>query len=373
MIVLRKALLSLLTLLLVPVLQGCDGFNSDADPAKSSGSWNEPTILDPRGQGLQELEGVSLSGKSILISGADYQATSMRAFEVDDEGNLTELDAMPLSWRTGYSATAVGDQIVVWGGGAAEPVSDGAIYEGEWRRIPPGPLASRIRHSAVSTGNQVIFYGGTKRRASDHRVTNTAVAFSPDSGEWAELPAAPIAGRSGQAAVWTGQEMIVWGGQSETSEEENDLFDGAALDLATESWRRIPQGPISRGASADAVWTGTEMLVWSGTEAASYDPTSNSWRRASRFPLAPRANSAVAWNGSELIVWGGIGPCGTCFLADGAAYDPESDTWQELPPAPLEPRDRHAAVPLPSRGVFFFGGCCGRGRYFDNGAVYNPG
>ena len=78
----------------------------------------------------------------------------------------------------------------------------------------------------------------------------------------------------------------------------------------------LPDGlnPIPTGRyGAPAVWTGSEMIVWGGYEGNSdtnlglrYDPATDTWAETSRI-AAPeaRADHSAVWTGSELIVWGG--------------------------------------------------------------------
>jgi len=37
-------------------------------------------------------------------------------------------------------------------------------------------------------------------------------AYTPATGTWTALPAAPLRGRESPVAVWTGRQMILWGG-----------------------------------------------------------------------------------------------------------------------------------------------------------------
>ena len=62
-----------------------------------------------------------------------------------------------------------------------------------------------------------------------------------------------------------------------------------------------------------AVWTGSEMIVWGGDNALQllntggrYNPSTDSWTATSHHQRAhcPRLHTAV-WTGSEMIVWGG--------------------------------------------------------------------
>jgi hypothetical protein len=104
--------------------------------------------------------------------------------------------------------------------------------------------------------------------------------------------------------------MIVWGGRNAFGVPLND---GAAYDPATGQWEAVPAAPGARSDHA-AVWTGREMLVVGGRDAAgpaasgyAYDPVAGSWRTLSGegHPL-PRQNPAAVWTGTEIIVEGGV-------------------------------------------------------------------
>jgi len=50
-------------------------------------------------------------------------------------------------------------------------------------------------------------------RAGHSRVLlKDAAAYNPATGTWTALPAAPLRGRESPVAVWTGRQMILWGG-----------------------------------------------------------------------------------------------------------------------------------------------------------------
>jgi galactose oxidase-like protein len=76
---------------------------------------------------------------------------------------------------------------------------------------------------------------------------------------------------------------------------------------------------------APAVWTGSEMIVWGGFDGNSflntggrYDPSTDSWTATSttNAPSARGGHTAV-WTGSEMIVWGGEG---TSLFNTGSRY-----------------------------------------------------
>lgn len=163
------------------------------------------------------------------------------------------------------------------------------------------------------------------------------VALAP--GQSAELPPAPISARTSPAAVWTGREMVVWGGAELIDDAEHPVADGAAFDPASGQWRLIASSPLSARSSAAVVWTGTEVVVWGGSNAgqflgdgAAYDPAKDSWRPIADGPLAPAMMPAVVWTGSEMVIVGGLNLDG-----QAAAYDPAADSWRRLDPAPARP------------------------------------
>ena len=160
-------------------------------------------------------------------------------------------------------------------------------------------------------------------------------------GSRVDLPAAPISGRNGGAAVWTGTEMIVWSGKAydPVTDTWPSFTDGAAFNLANGTWRVIAPAPIRGREQFPAVWTGTEMIVWGGFfgedqlpthDGAAYNPTTDTWRTlptplfsiATPLSVGEGANVLrMVWTGTEAVVSGG---------PVTAAYDPLSDSWRRL-------------------------------------------
>jgi hypothetical protein len=63
-------------------------------------------------------------------------------------------------------------------------------------------------------------------------------------------------------AIWTGTEMIVFGG---IGDPYRYLNDGARYNPSTDSWTSLPlTGARSARTLHTAVWTGSEMIVWGG-------------------------------------------------------------------------------------------------------------
>jgi N-acetylneuraminic acid mutarotase len=183
---------------------------------------------------------------------------------------------------------------------------------------------------------------------------------------------APTA-RTGHTAVWTGSEMIVWGGGVNT---------GGRYTPSTDSWTATStsNAPSERGGHT-AVWTGSEMIVWGGTGSniplntgGRYNPITNSWAATSttNAPTARHVHTAV-WTGSEMIVWGGRGILLFQQFNTGGRYNPGTDSWTATSTtnAPTA-RESHTAVWTGSK-MIIWGGFAYVGGFFNTGGRYNPG
>lgn len=145
--------------------------------------------------------------------------------------------------------------------------------------------------------------------ASGLAVSRPADAASLVGGRWSALPAAPIAPRQGASVAWTGKELIVWGGASGPHGGQLHA-DGAAYDPAKQTWHLLPPAPLSPRTGQAAAWTGHEMVVWGGYtrvganassvtgSGAAYDPATNRWQSLPSAPLSPRADALGVWSGN---------------------------------------------------------------------------
>jgi hypothetical protein len=110
------------------------------------------------------------------------------------------------------------------------------------------------------------------------------------------------------------------------------------------------------------------MLIWAGRSlpdgtplqtGASYDPEEDSWTPIStRGAPPPSAGHAAVWSGSEMLVWGGWDAANRP-MQTGGRYDPISKTWS---PTTLlnAPHPRFFNAPHPSiwtgQAMFIYGG-----------------
>src|SRR5205814_5328282 len=90
-----------------------------------------------------------------------------------------------------------------------------------------------------------------------------------------------------------------------------NVADGATC--TNDTWTPTPGSPDPR-VGHTAVWTGTEMIIWGGSSfdtfntGARYNPPTDTWRVTSTASApTPRAAHTAVWTGSEMVVWGGSG------------------------------------------------------------------
>ena len=207
--------------------------------------------------------------------------------------------------------------LMMWGGKNNEGLlGDGGIYDpfaDSWSSIgASGAPSPRSGHTAVWVDEAFLVWGGDGAGGE----LSSGAKYSSVDDSWAELPTsgAPSA-RRGNSAISTGSSMIIWGGEAQGSPlGDGAVFDPSANDGAG-SWTAMAtlNAPIARS-DHSAVWTGSEMILYGGKTAqgetnttAAFDPVANSWRSltAAGSPLARRGHLAV-WTGSEMLVFGGL-------------------------------------------------------------------
>jgi len=242
-----------------------------------------------------------------------------------------------------------------------------------WQPRNPGggasPPAARHAHTAIWTGTELIIWGGT----SGSGYFNDGVRYNPAFNLW--IPISTIGaptGRGLHTAVWTGKEMLIWGG----TDGGGALQDGGRYDPVANTWKSIlPEGAPTARSQHTAVWTGKELLVWGGQDAsgvlndgARYNPESASWSKlATRDAPAARVGHTAIWTGSEMIIWGGDAR-GT--VNDGGRYNLEENRWTSLPTDKSpSARYEHTAVWTGTEMVIWGGS---DGGFLNDGARYLP-
>ena len=87
--------------------------------------------------------------------------------------------------------------------------------------------------------------------------------YNPKTNRHRKVAAAG-SGRTAAAVVWTGRRLLVWGGQTFPGAVVPARH-GLAYDPLSNRWTPLPQAPLGGRADPTAVWTGHELIVWGGS------------------------------------------------------------------------------------------------------------
>lgn len=270
--------------------------------------------------------------------------------------------------RMDYTAVWSGTEMIVWGGsdGGGFTRTTGGAYTpatNSWRAIGAASPSARANHTAVWTGSEMIVWGGA---IHDTRPgLSSGGRYDPMTDSWrATSTLRAPAGRQAHTAIWTGREMIVWGGSGDGA-----WTTGGRYDPVADSW--VPTAMVGAPEGRDlhtAVWTGREMIVWGGrgngllTSGGRYDPVADAWTPTSTFGAPDeRASHTAVWTGDEMIVVGGS--ANGLPLDTGGLYDPLGDAWEPIAESPWTMRF-HTAVWTGSE-VLVWGGTLNPGGRYD--------
>jgi beta-lactamase regulating signal transducer with metallopeptidase domain/N-acetylneuraminic acid mutarotase len=306
--------------------------------------------------------------------------------------------------RTAHSVVWTGRELLVWGGGARNFFhATGGRYDPEmdtWKAISTnGAPSGRWQHAAQWTGKEMIVWGGRVNFYPTNHYQNGA-RYNPATDTWTPMntKGAPTA-RSQMSSVWTGREFIVWGGRGDGGPNAYDqpLNDGARYNPETDSWTPMAESPgLGPRYDASAIWTGRELIVWGGgartgrslqdqlpyvthNTGGRYDPATDRW---TLLPVenAPRSRykHTAVWTGTEMLLWGGTTPTGSQSkptnesFNDGARYNLEADRWTPITinGAPGK-RSSHIAV-WTGTDMIVWGGGNAKSECLNTGGRYDP-
>ncbi len=282
--------------------------------------------------------------------------------------------------RHNHTAVWTGTEMIVWGGGGFAWSGNTAIgytYLNDGERYNPalniwtpvsttGAPSGRLSHSAVWTGTEMIIWGG-----QNATLLNDGARYNPATDTWMPIPStgAPAA-RPSFSTVWTGSEMIIWGGAAYNNGVWQGFNTGGRYDPVSNTW--IPtstSGAPTPGGTDNpqvAVWAGTEMIVWVGT-GWRYNPASDLWTRTSSIGTTAFYQSGV-WTGTEVVFWGNTSPFGD--HKKGNRYNPQTDTWRSMTDNGAPSLRNYASVVWTGTEMIVWGGY--DGDSLQDGARYYP-
>jgi hypothetical protein len=181
----------------------------------------------------------------------------------------------------------------------------------------------REGYASVWTGSELLIFGGHTGGVA----APTAAALNPRTGSWRRLPALnAVKGLAvANGAVWDGREAFV---------SARGLL--IAFNPKTDRVRRISIAKahiaLQERSQLDPIgWTGAEVVFSTGAGTSSqsitvvgYNPTTGRWQKAGVAPC--KGSTQVAWIGDRLVA-----ACGTNGLE---IYTPRTDTWRTIKDGP---------------------------------------
>ncbi|MBC7533344.1 MAG: hypothetical protein H7318_17370 [Oligoflexus sp.] len=232
------------------------------------------------------------------------------------------------------------------------------------------------KHAAVWTGSSVIVVGGYSDDSGNS--IGTVSSFDPRANSWTQIKAPQNFGvRHDALAVWTGKEVMIWGGFRKSGNTTEWVYDGALYNPSTGVWTTLarPNWWTPKASTWEfdprqsIVWTGDEAIVWGGIDpsgqplGAIFNPKDQSWSKmntSSEYAPQRIAGHSAIWTGSKMIVWGGYEGASDSarqITAEGGIYNPADDSWsptstQGAPSA----RAGHQAIWTGSKMVVISGG-----------------
>lgn len=167
----------------------------------------------------------------------------------------------------------------------------------------------------------------------------------PTPAQWQPVAAAPLPERNQAVLVWTGQEVIVAGGDTFTCPGDCGepstpyLADGAAYDPTTDTWRPLAEAPIGFAAT-EAVVVSDDVYVRARAQGREgvpillrYSVTNDTW---DQFPIPAGAGPHPLLVALPDTV---VAYPDSVFRAEGTGwrFDPATGEWTPLPLSPLGP------------------------------------
>ncbi len=269
-------------------------------------------------------------------NGAIYNPTTMK---------WRKLPAGPLSGRTGAQAVFVDGEVIVIGGDppalstSQQVHTDLAAFNpttNQWTTLAPMPLSANqlvLAVVAVATNDRLYAWEEWQHTTDGGGGASTIYSgidlyiFDPTRNTWTPDVAAsrPTDGLDRNnapdgigAALWTGTDILVpptdpWCGDCPGP----GMLGGQSrlLDPSTNTWTKIPPGPIDDLNPETFLWTGDTVIAFNtgavthgpagwtvAGQAAVWDPPTGEW---TRLPAAPvYGGDVAAWDGHELLDWG---------------------------------------------------------------------
>lgn len=347
---------------------------------KCADAWEPTAQLDAPGARRRHTA-VWTGSQMFIWGGEDAGGSALRTGGIYDPASMvwkpTSIANAP-SGRMFTAAVWTGTKVVVWGGFDGSPLNTGGVFDPATNTWVPtskeGAPSARYSHTAVWTGSKMLVWGGFD--GASHLASGGA--YDPATDTWTPINGSGVPyPRRKHTAIWTGSQMIVFGGFGFDGVTDNIyLSTGGQYDPATDSWSglQLIDQPSPR-ADHTAVWTGMEMLIWGGdvggayaSDGRKYNVTQGAWLAMNGVAPEGRTLHTAVWVNERMIVWGGFNGAP---LSSGGIFDPAANTWAtKSMPVALSARYEHTAVAAGTK-MIVWGGYTSNG-VTNTGGIFDP-
>jgi hypothetical protein len=310
----------------------------------SAGRW-APTFITGRPDKTSPLEPSMIpgvvwapeTGRMYVCNGGYIQSYDPLADQWDSVSLFVFVFFPPGDLKVVWSGT----QLIAWGGYAPESNTNGVCYTpstNTWQTITTvNQPTIRSGYTMVWAGNRVIIWGGQDIHGN---ILNDGAMYDPVTDTWTTISTASRPSvRKNHTAVWASSSngLLIWGGSSTVAGGPGELLnDGALFRPATNTWIAPvnPTGAPSARHKHTAVWTGTEMIIYGGNDntlplnnGSRYNPASGgTWTSIPPMTLGFGIyDHAATWTGSAMVVTGGVGSNGPTQAVSN--YDLATNSW----------------------------------------------
>jgi hypothetical protein len=357
------------------------------------------------------------SGTDAYVWGGYYYATPYTYSKADGASynigsdSWTIMPAAPSAFTTAgrylHSGVFDGKNFILFGGieSSSTVKNTGAMFDTSakaWSTTvmsTTGAPTARAGHSAAwvtTTGGfkEMVIWGGCTSPSSYGTSCSAYAAdgasWDPVKNTWTAIPAPPtvtgFVGRWKHKMVWTGSELIIWGGQSSSGY----MKDGIRYDPIGKTWTTFSAPTWDGRMEGAGEWTGKELLAWGGygsylgssygrSDGGRYLP-GGGWSTVTA-PDSTALSSPARWAfqtwfaGGKLYVWSGFGGSGT-ITSGGATYDPTLDLWATLDDTDAPTTRAYATVIPTGKETIIYGGTNSTSYFgsvwYADGAIYRP-
>jgi hypothetical protein len=293
-----------------PPTADCGGFGparrDGAAFVPSTGTW---TTIAESPNPLSGATGTVLGDTIYLWVDQEPAGTSFLSYNV----NQDSWESLPLPAGVdlpGYRLlTATSDALIAYPDSQERGAFPDLLYDPStrtWRELPPDPLVPSFDRSMVWTGDEVLLFAiEDARQPEGSFYLYRAAALDIASGTWRRLPDSGIAGYS-PTWFWSAGRAVnpTIGRVGDEDEMGAGHPYGGMLDPTTGSWSDLPRPPNDlREYGGPSVGESGHVVSWQG---AILDVAAGTWSALPPLPVAADEGAAVVWAGDRLVVWGGF-------------------------------------------------------------------